>query len=69
MKISAYMLVYLSWRLGGRLAGDWVCGRPALQCSLTFRFPLIMLSLGNRFTSYSHTLLLRSSTFHKHASL
>jgi len=31
---------------------------------LKFRFPLITLSLVNRFTSYSHTLLLRSRPFH-----
>ena len=33
-----------------------------------FRFPLITFSLFNRFTSYSHTMLLRSRPFHHHVA-
>ena len=46
--ISTYRLV----KPGRRLSG-WG------QFELKFRFPLITFSLVNRFTSYSHTLLLR----------
>ena len=60
------------WICPGGWAGDSrtvECAgvRHCKQFALTFRFPLIMLSLVNRFTSYSHKLLLRSTTFHKHA--
>ena len=37
--------------------------------ALTFCFPLVTLSLVHRFTLYSHTLLLRSWPFYKHATL
>ena len=51
---------------GGRAAS---AGQHSKQFALKFRFPLITFSLGDQFISYSHTLLLRSLPFQKHATL
>jgi len=50
-KISAYRLENLSGRASVQRRKQFV---------LKFRFPLITFSLVNQFTSYTHTLLLRS---------
>ena len=55
------LIIYL------RNLGGWVGLQCCYQFALKFRFPLITFSLVNRFTSCSHTMLLRSRPFHQHA--